>query len=372
MIEDLKPLTSLRFFAAAMIVAIHATNYFPWARSASGYSLEYGVSFFFVLSGFILTHVYQSRKISLSRFMMQRIARLWPVHVASLVFVLAFIRLDSQQLPGQGFFDPMLVLVVNVFLLHALVPFQNYVFSWNAVSWSISTEVFFYLSFLFLLRDLKSRFLIYLAASIVLILMFDVVVRVFSIPFSGPAESLNVTFMAYASPLFRGAEFVLGMSSYLLWQVVRPWLRNRMTASLGEVLAIVATVATVLFLRGLTAPVTTVLPALGFWFANAGACFAFALLIIVCADGRGWIGTLLSLRPAVWLGEISFALYMIHQPLMKWLYIQELEGKLGPATPLVVIAGCIGAAAALHHLVELPARSALLWLARPSAKPSVA
>lgn len=132
-IEDLKPLTSLRFFAAAMIVALHATNYFPWARIGVGYSLEYGVSFFFVLSGFILTHVYQDRTTQFTRFMVQRLARLWPVHITVLLFVIFFIRSDSQQLAGEDFISPIVVLFFNVFLMHSLISFQIYAFSWNSV-----------------------------------------------------------------------------------------------------------------------------------------------------------------------------------------------------------------------------------------------
>lgn len=78
------------------------------------------------------------------------------------------------------------------------------------------------------------------------------------------------------------------------------------------------------------------------------------------AAGRGPAGQLLSLRPLVWLGEISFAFYMVHQIIMKALYLAALEGRITPASPLLVITLCIGAAAVLHHLVERPARAALL------------
>ena len=85
-----------------MIVSLHATNYFPWARIGVGYSLEYGVSFFFVSSGFILTHVYQCRSTRFAGFIIQRLTRLWPVHIAVLLFVIFFIKYDSQQLAGEN------------------------------------------------------------------------------------------------------------------------------------------------------------------------------------------------------------------------------------------------------------------------------
>ena len=62
-VQDLPALTSLCFVAAMMIVVVHcgAINMpWPWLKHAPG-TLVHGVSFFFVLSGFILTHVYRSR-----------------------------------------------------------------------------------------------------------------------------------------------------------------------------------------------------------------------------------------------------------------------------------------------------------------------
>jgi peptidoglycan/LPS O-acetylase OafA/YrhL len=72
----------------------------------------------------------------------------------TLVLVVVLLRPDSRQLPGEGFFDPRLVLVANILLLHSIVPYVNYVFSWNSPSWSISTEWFFYLMFPLLLKDI--------------------------------------------------------------------------------------------------------------------------------------------------------------------------------------------------------------------------
>jgi peptidoglycan/LPS O-acetylase OafA/YrhL len=59
--RQIKCLTSLRFFAAAMIVVFHSVDAFGIIQSRKiQFSLVQGVSFFFVLSGFILTFVYPS------------------------------------------------------------------------------------------------------------------------------------------------------------------------------------------------------------------------------------------------------------------------------------------------------------------------
>ena len=71
---ELKSLTSLRFFAALMIAAVHLQEKFvvPW-HEISDKSLRQGIAFFFVLSGFILTHVYIDQSgLTLSRFLALR------------------------------------------------------------------------------------------------------------------------------------------------------------------------------------------------------------------------------------------------------------------------------------------------------------
>jgi hypothetical protein len=89
--EHLRPLTSLRFVAASMVVLSHACKFFGWTAIVPWYTtLSHGVSFFFVLSGFILTHVYRSRPWpGYWHFLALRIGRIWPVHAAALTFLVA-------------------------------------------------------------------------------------------------------------------------------------------------------------------------------------------------------------------------------------------------------------------------------------------
>jgi peptidoglycan/LPS O-acetylase OafA/YrhL len=134
----LPALTSLRFFAAAAIVAFHIM---PMHGIPRNLALANGVSFFFVLSGFILTYNYRDLSGRLRQFYIARFARLWPVHVLTLCLAVLLIPFKG------GPFD----LVLNLLLVHAWVPVRETVFSFNGVSWSVSAEVFFYLAFPLLL-----------------------------------------------------------------------------------------------------------------------------------------------------------------------------------------------------------------------------
>jgi peptidoglycan/LPS O-acetylase OafA/YrhL len=80
-LHQIHALTSLRLFAAAMIVVLHANGHFgipAWLPRYVG--LGAGVSIFFVLSGFILTINYPELPTwtAVLRFWRNRFARLWP------------------------------------------------------------------------------------------------------------------------------------------------------------------------------------------------------------------------------------------------------------------------------------------------------
>jgi peptidoglycan/LPS O-acetylase OafA/YrhL len=111
-----------------------------------------GVSFFFVLSGFILVYVYSGRQIQKRRFWQARFARIYPVYLFSLIV----------SIPALIMFSPMtrqahltfLALTANPLLLEAWFP--RLLFTWNPAAWSLSAEAFFYLVFPFVLPRLAA------------------------------------------------------------------------------------------------------------------------------------------------------------------------------------------------------------------------
>lgn len=146
-VKKLNALTSLRFFAAAMIVLGHCHGVFENTnRIAEIFALNQAVSFFFVLSGFILVYVYPALNNSRDRyhFLLARVARIWPAHIAS--FLLLLILAPMTLRPTISDSVPWIILT-NIFMVHSWIPLWNYFLSFNGVSWSISTEFFFYLCF---------------------------------------------------------------------------------------------------------------------------------------------------------------------------------------------------------------------------------
>jgi peptidoglycan/LPS O-acetylase OafA/YrhL len=355
-VEDLRPLTSLRFVAAMMIVVTHAPAHFnwPWANALPK-TLVHGVSFFFVLSGFILTHVYSSKPFpGYRRFVVARFARLWPVHIVALILLCWFIRSDSITFDGPGIFNKWATLGFNVALLHSAMPFTDYQFSWNSVSWSISTEVFFYLAFPLLLIDIRRTWGRKLLASVLVALAIYAGLRFAGLPADDyDIYKVSIQSATYANPFTRGFEFCLGMGAWAVWD---KYLRRAAIAphlwTFVEAVAIVLAVAWLWL--GFMAMMPHVRPAtVRILLANSGSCWIFALVIMILAAGHGAIGKMLSAPWAVFLGEISFAVYMVHQILMKAFMTWGMADILSAP---IYFGSLFLLATAIHLLIERPVR----------------
>ncbi|UZE14067.1 acyltransferase family protein [Pseudomonas sp. B21-053] len=357
-IETLKPLTSLRFFAAFMIVVLHSLMFWSWFSGAPQ-TLTHGVSFFFVLSGFILTHVYTSKQItSYFGFIRDRLSRLWPVHLFALCFLVLFVRYDYVSFNGEGFFDRSVQLALNLTLMQSIFPFEKILFSWNSVSWSISTELFFYLAFPFLVIGIKKNWSVKLLVSAMASVFYVFVMMKFAETSMGKDAGVVITYAAYANPIFRGFEFCLGMSLWVVWdKYIRHYNASFAFWSLVESAALIFTVWWIFYGAQLLIGSTSSFVLVNVITNNMGSCWVFAILIAVVASGRGVVGLILSNRVLVYLGEISFSIYMLHLVLMKifaFSFVPEL-----PVTPLMYFSALLFLASCSYFMIEKPAKRLL-------------
>lgn len=351
--ENLTSLTSLRFFAAASIVWLHAKLYFDWAQAVSVLSFN-GVSFFFVLSGFILTHVHGNGPIPYGRFMMGRVARLWPLHVVCLLAVMLVVPSGSQAYDGAGFGNKWVSLTTSLFLAQSWVPTFASVYSWNSVSWSISTEMFFYAMFPLLIVLLRWSRTAFLLVCFLPTLALWVIARSFDVPpASDDAYTVTLNALFYSFPLARLFEFGLGIVACRVWQHFRTRSESNFAiATSVEVAGLVLMAAWFMWAFPTLTPYALKSPVLWQWFASSGSCFVFAIFIALLASGRGAVGKILALRPLVVLGEVSFAIYMVHMIVMK---IMPADSSLFAVMSAIAIASFAG-----HYLCEVPARRFIL------------
>ena len=208
-------LTGLRFFAALSIFYLHASNHDLFSSPILGlFDLSKSVSFFFVLSGFVLGYAYKDIPIKYFSFFISRLARVWPLTFLSILLILKFFP-TFVFLPGlvPGGPDGFHVFLVNIFCLQSIVPIPSYYFGFNAVAWSISVEIFFYILFPFLCnRHFKSLIRI-LCFSVLSSFLLAFIAYYLGLP-SYDISSIHSPVwqgLVYINPVSRLPEFLLGL-----------------------------------------------------------------------------------------------------------------------------------------------------------------
>jgi peptidoglycan/LPS O-acetylase OafA/YrhL len=368
----LDALTSLRFFAAMMIVFHHAKDRFGIGHA--DVNLGQGVSFFFVLSGFILAYVYPNLDApgSVQKFWRARVARVWPAHLAALVLGLLIIDFSSR--------GPT-ILLANILMLHAWVPLPAFNFSYNGPSWSISTELFFYVVFPWFIHEWQRTGRRKLALAFGLLVFLVAATK--SLPeYASPVDpQLNMSMtqhaFLYISPLGRLFEFVCGIALAGLWRKYRDRpLPGPATA--WEIAAVAGVVGMLYLVQGESWRLAKYVGGGGLlWMAHAGAMPAFAFLIYIVAVGRGWISLLLRHKALVLLGEISYSMYLIHQIIIVWFdrNLWQFAPVPFPIGFLAYTAIVLLVAYLIWRLVEMPMRRLLMgqqvihWASARTAAP---
>ncbi len=329
-VTDLHRLTSLRALAALTVFIFHVgthTDWLPYDRYARyGFT---GVGFFFILSGFVLTWAWRPHN-NVRTFYVRRFARIYPTYAVMGLLAL-LVPVTVFEVTGAG-------TAANLGLVQAWVPRPDVAFALNGVSWSLSCEAFFYLFAPFLIRGLAGR-----SHRLVLAVCLPWVVLTASVAlvlaFQGPRADLT----AFTNPAVRSGEFVLGM---MLATLVASGWRPRWR--LGSASALLLVLGFVLSRWVGTLPHGA---------ADVALTPLFALLIAsaATADLHGAPGWLRH-RTLHYLGEVSFAFYLVHE-----LVIVNLAAVVGTETgpgsrvlALGVFLLSLGLAMLLHELVEKP------------------
>lgn len=291
----IKPLTSLRFVFALMVFMSHnilfdkGTDPFLHHLFYEGFV---GVSFFFILSGFILAHVYQQsfkdNKISKRTFYVARFARIYPLHILTM-FIWVYMR------KGHPLNEPYIInFISNIFLVQSFYPTEEIRF--NTAAWSLSDEMFFYLLFPLLIAwftTMKRRFIIGVILACALVFILCPV-------FSG---TKNEEWFLYSFPPVRLLDFVIGILFYNICQTgkIRDFVK-KVSPTLIE--SAVLVLFLLFYILGYFVPEVY---RYSMWYWLPVGC-----VISVFYFQSGRVSQFLSTDRFVWLGEISFAIYMFH------------------------------------------------------------
>ncbi len=330
-------LTGLRGVAACWVMLMHFREVtptrvfeFPVLDKAIANG-AYGVDVFFVLSGFILCHVYgasfrtrfSAHKIR--QFIVYRFARIYPVHLVTfalmmLLFSVKSLTSENSVLPDR--YDPLTVLT-TLTLTNAWVPGLQ---TPNMPAWSVSAEWFAYSLFpglCFLLSWKRWVPAVYTALGLGLALL-------------QPLGNYCLTHVL--------SGFLIGMAASGIVPTLPRLALGRLTA-LGIVIAVVVWAEQ-------TDPSVPV------------GLLLFSALILALTNQSDFVGRFLSARAILYLGEISYSIYMVHWPMRvigrNCLQVLGILEVLSP--PLVVciyVLVTLAAAVASYRYVELPGRALL-------------
>jgi peptidoglycan/LPS O-acetylase OafA/YrhL len=317
------------------------------------------VEFFFALSGFILIHVYGARfKMSgYVTFLKTRLARLYPLHLATLLLLLAFVWFTRAIAPLTGhtsIFDqpyhPIvsgITFVANLFLVQAwnLCPYL----SWNAPAWFVSVEFLLCILFpvyAFLARGGRRRGILLIGAGIA---------GLVALAATSGNDGLDITFH---NGIFRGmAGFAVGAGMAVVYRGLK-----RIDIHLVNVLqvGVFAGLIFSIYFGGERHTGNDVVV----------AAWMMALIFVLALD-KGVVARVFQTGVLTRLGEWSYAIYLVQFPLLQALrtirqyyppefrVLGEYSGAVQWAEAGVLLAAAIGLGAALTIFIERPAHARL-------------
>lgn len=282
-----------------------------------------GVSLFLVLSGFCMTYSYLDRPGKMPiptlknnlRFAWGKVKKLYLLHATTLLFV-AFIvfgglilhRGSGAEMAEQGGY-----FTANALLLQSWIPWRDGYFSFNAVSWYLSTTAFSYFVFLWVFRIIQSkdkkRIARFTGTTLALMISVAIILGVGKETWGWNKAIFK--WVVYICPLYRAGDFIIGLVAGYIFLAVKKSGSRGLYYSIAEVLVILLMIAQVI-IYGFNVSRATNWTLTLFWLPTSVLCiYLFAL-------NKGVISKTLSKSKAlIWIGNISGEAFLIHQICIK-------------------------------------------------------
>jgi peptidoglycan/LPS O-acetylase OafA/YrhL len=343
--KNLSALTSIRFLAALRVAMYHLVNWDHrtyWWRGLMGTPAS--VSYFFVSSGFLLTYTYAARfdrdELNFGKFWLGRAARLLPVYFLGLLIALPVLIHTHTVAPGK--------MALTILLLQSWFP--GCALYWNTPAWALSNLAFCYLTLPFLLRATrhfsKTECVIFAAAAWIVSLTLSLTyLHLNPDGLSQHIDSNTVAFWLYVlkyNPLIHVPEFFIGVLAARAFGATGGFTPTH--ANFAFVFSTIVILIILLLGYSLPYPVT-----------HTGLLAPLLAVLIASIASGAFIDKILKPKWFVLLGQSSFALYMLHAPLLifvAWYFANRAE--LGHIAHLTVVAVIVVLSLALYKWVEAP------------------
>lgn len=376
--DQLNPLTGLRGIAAYSVLIAHSISIsflYNGANAFQPYATQiarFGMSLFFVLSGFVIYYNYAELLrikgwiVGGYEFFVARFARLYPLYALAIFF-------SFSHIPSPIFINRPAALVLYITMTQTWFAFEGML---CPPAWSVSTEWFFYLFFfLFAIPIVRMRrpllalcgFLLVVPILLHLVFQYEDQIILFLTPILrekiSPSEVIDYTgWLKYFSPYIRIFEFIAGVLAAKVYMNMKSPLKNKpILAALGTLLCVSYCVGFIMHEpnHGLLVPLRA-----NFIFAPA-----LAPLLLLCCRYDTILSRILSSRPLTFMGEISYSVYFMQFWMLTALssaFISteaSTEAYLNSLAKVVSIMGLTTLVAyGSYHLFERPLRSFIRWL----------
>jgi peptidoglycan/LPS O-acetylase OafA/YrhL len=372
--EKIPILDAMRFVAALTVMLVHyelIMGHFVLYGAASTSAL----SWFFVLSGFILSYTYPTLQGSApyKRYYLHRIIRIFPVYWLAVIVSSLFVSITYLNF-GEAFFTE----VNRPFVLRydlpepldvsfwAMATFRHLTFTqslsnietlnlvFNGPLWSLVLEMYFYLCFpllLILLRKINTK--VRVAFAFVGFYLLQFLLIQINLPDAEQYSLLNLNIPVYTNPLIRGIEFIFGMLVYKAF-VLYPYRTN---AADTETRWVAATIAVVCYISSVSVAHNYVPYQYGMYFATVpSVCF-----LVFALSRMNWHANARTTRICAVLGGLSYILYCFHWPLMEMLqFFNVLPDSLPfPINLTLVVAIVVVGSYSIYRFFETPIRKSL-------------
>jgi peptidoglycan/LPS O-acetylase OafA/YrhL len=334
----LNQLTFTRFLAAISIVIFHSGTHswpfsLPFLHEIFSKS-NIGVSYFFILSGFVMIIAYweKNKSINFIQYYLNRFARIYPLYIFALVITTAILS-HNKGLDVNAF-------ILSVTLLQAWVP--KYALSLNIPGWTLSVELLFYISFPLLFNYFYRKYnLLTVGFYIIGFWMFSQFLINYLLQTSFSSGDRNTAIHFF--PIVRLNEFLVGNFIGLIFINAKVKQRNY-----DALLIALSTVFLMYFFLNIKLDFSTGLIAV-----------IFAPFILLLASNTGMITKLFKYQVFVILGEVSYGVYILQFPvhlLVSFFFRTsnslnvKYEFYVFVTTLLVVSVIC-------YYFIEIPARN---------------
>lgn len=347
--SDWPALTGVRALAALSVLGMHAhVLVTPLPMLKLGH---FGVDVFFVLSGFLLTLRYGQGPVQREAqggvswwpYMQQRLVRILPAYYAQILILGVLAAVGAYHWPGWSRFLGQFTLAFYV----GPEPLQAWVAPW----WSLPVELCFYALF-----PLSLRLLCRWPVPTVLAVLGIVYAYRSVLMLMAPQHPWLPFWLQQAPGRFD--EFLIGMAAAC-------WLLSRQASALPSskwwFWLGLATFVVLLSVPNLSQLVVRFGPGVGFYTLLAASIAAMLIGLVL---GAGLVNRVLSLPILVWLGHISFGIYLWHYPLIEWVRLPEAQQWPASVRLLIVLLGSLLLAHLSWRFIERPA---LNWLKKRRA-----